>query len=170
MNELFEEYFLRYKNLVMKIVMDKTGSYEAAQEICQDVFVSFYKKMDRISDEMVKAWLIKTTMNAVIDYYRKTAKEKELFTAPGTEIGNVVASNEMERAEDRLDHLDLLGKVLRTVKAVNPQWFEVLFLNCVEEMPFAEIAGKLHISETVLRARLYRARLFVREKFGDEYL
>lgn len=168
-NKIFEEYFLRYKNLVMKIVVDGTGNYDVALEICQQVFVKFYQNMDRISDEKVKAWLITATRNAIIDYYRKRTKERELFSNPETEVGNVVTSSNMVAVEERLDYLNLLGKVLRTVKSVNPQWFEVLFLNCVEEMPFADIAKKLNISETVLRARLYRARLFVKEKFGDEY-
>lgn len=166
---MFEEYFLRYKNLVMKIVMNGTGDYDAAQEICQHVFINFYQSMDRVSDEMVKAWLIRCTKNAVIDYYRKSAKEREIFHPSETDAENVVKSSDMELLEKRLDRRALLDKVLRTVKAANPQWFEVLFLNCIEGMPFAQIAERLHIPEMVLRARLYRARLFVKEKFGDEY-
>ena len=62
-----------------------------------------------------------------------------------------------------------MGKVLRAVKAVNRQWFEVLFMSCVEGLSYAEMAGRLKVPETVLRARLYRARLYIKEKFGDEY-
>lgn len=55
-NKRFEEYFLKYKNLVIRIVMNKTGDYQTAQEICQQVFISFYTNMDKVSPELVKAW------------------------------------------------------------------------------------------------------------------
>lgn len=64
---------------------------------------------------------------------------------------------------------DLAGRIFREVRAVNEQWYEVLILCCVEGMSYAEAAKKLDISESVLRARLYRARVYIKEKFGDEY-
>lgn len=36
-DERFEACFLKYKNLVMRFVIDATGDYQAAQEICQQV-------------------------------------------------------------------------------------------------------------------------------------
>lgn len=169
-NKRFEEYFKRYNELVMKIVMDKTRSYHDAEEICQQVFISFYLNMDSVSDELVKAWLIRCTKNAIIDHYRKASKQREIIAdTSGTAIGNIVAAGETELSEIRLDNLDLTGRVLRTVKAVNEQWFEVLFMSCVEGLSYAEMAEKLSVPETVLRARLYRARLFIKEKFGDEF-
>ncbi len=169
-NGKFEDYFRRYKNLIIKIAMDKIGNYDDALDICQQVFVSFYQNMDIVSDELVKAWLIKCTRHAISDYYRKTSREKEIFTEFSEKgIGNIAIDGEIGLAEDRLDDLDLLGKVLRTVKTVNRQWFEVLFMYCVEELSYAEMARRLNVSNTVLRARLYRARMFVKEKFGKDY-
>lgn len=166
----FEEYFLKYKNLIIRIAMDKTGDYNVAQEICQQVFVSFYMKIDYVSEEMVKAWLIKCTKNKIIDHYRRTSREREIFMETSeSELGNVAIDGGVEAAEDRLDNLDLMGKVLRAVRAVNEQWFEVLFMSCVEELSYTEMARMLEITENVLRARLYRARMFIREKFGDDY-
>lgn len=166
----FEEYFKRYCDLVMKIGVDKTGSYHDAEEICQQVFISFYLHMDSVSEHLVKAWLIRCTKNAIVDHYRKASRQREVVTDTSeTAIGNIAVDREMELSEVRLDNLDLMGKVLRTVKAANQQWFDVLFMSCVEGLSYAEMAGKLNVPETVLRARLYRARLFIKEKFGDEF-
>lgn len=169
-NKKFKEYFEKYNDLIMKIVMDKTGSYHDAEEICQQVFVSFYENMDNIPDALVKAWLIRSTKNAIIDHYRKASRQREIIADTSeTAIGNIAVNRETEVSEVRLDNLDLVGRVLRTVKAANEQWFEVLFMSCVEGLPYAEIAERLKVSESVLRARLYRARLFIKEKFGDEF-
>ncbi len=169
-NEKFEEYFLRYRDLIMKIAKDKTGSYHDAEEICQQVFISFYLNMENVSEDLTKAWLIRCTKHAIIDYFRKASRQREVVTdTTETEIGNIAVEEEPEHSEVRLDNLDLMGRVLRTVKAANPQWFEVLFMNCVEGLSYAEMASRLKVPETVLRARLYRARLFIKKKFGDEY-
>ncbi len=169
-NKTYEDYFRRYKDLIIKIAMDKIGNYDDAQDICQQVFISFYLNMDIVPEELVKAWLIKCTRHAISDYYRKTSREKEtVVEVSKNEIGNIAVDGEVELAEERLDDLNLLGKVLRAVKAVNQQWFEVLFMYCVEELSYAEMAQRLRVSDMVLRARLYRARLFVKEKFGEDY-
>lgn len=86
-DERFEACFLKYKNLVMRFVIDATGDYQAAQEICQQVFVRYYEYIDRVSPDFEKAWLIRCTQNAVIDYLRKNKRRKELFLE--TPIGEV---------------------------------------------------------------------------------
>ena len=169
-NEKYETYYQRYKNFVIKIVMDKTGDYEEALDICQQVFLSFYVSMDRVSEDLVKAWLVRSTRHAIVDYYRKTSREREILVdASDAQIGNIAVDGGIESAEERLDDLELMGEVLRTVKAVNPQWYEVLFMRCVEGLSYAEMAQRAEIPETVLRARLYRARLFIKEEFGEDY-
>lgn len=169
-NKKYEDYYRRYKNLIIRIAMDKTGNYDDAQDICQQVFVAFYLNMDIVPDELVKVWLIKCARHAISDYYRKVSREKEtVMEFSGKEIGNVAIDGGIGLAEERLDDLNLLGTVLRTVKDANQQWFEVLFMYCIEGLSYAEMARRLGVSNTVLRARLYRARLFVKEKFGVDY-
>lgn len=169
-NEKFEDYYRKHKDLITKIAMYKIGNREDVKDICQQVFITFYMNMDVVPDELVKVWLIKCTRHAISDYYRKTSKEKETFMEfSGKEIGNVAIDGGIGLAEERLDDLNLLGKVLRTVKAVNQQWYEVLSMCCIEELSYAEMERRLNVSNTVLRARLYRARMFVKEKFGIDY-
>lgn len=169
-NEMFEEYFRKYKNLLIRSVMAKTGDYQVAQEICQQVFCAYYTHMDEIEEEVVKAWLLKCTQNAIVDHLRKNGLRKEI--ALGTdyqEKGSVVAEMEADYCENLVINTELTGRILREVRAVNESWYEVLIMICVEGMSHKQAAEKLHVSEQVLRARLYRARNYVREKFGDEY-
>lgn len=170
-NGRFEEYFLQYKNLIIRIVMDRTGDYQAAQEICQQVFCSFYTNMDRVSPELVKAWLIRSTQNAVVDYIRKNkTREKHMAEASCSESGNVLIEESVELYEEKQNCRELVSRILREVRAVNEQWFEVLMMHCVEGLSYAEAAERLNISEPVLRARMYRVRSYIRERFGKEYL
>ncbi|MDO4322867.1 MAG: RNA polymerase sigma factor [Lachnospiraceae bacterium] len=169
-NKRFEEYFLKYKSLIIKIVLDKTGDYQTAQEICQKVFTSFYTNMDRVSPEFVKAWLIRCAQNAVIDYIRKTKTKREVFSESAiTEAGNILMEESVALYQEKMNDRELAGRILREVRNVNEQWYEVLMMCCVDGLSCEEAARKLNISESVLRARMYRARLYIKEKFGDEY-
>lgn len=41
-NVSFEKYFLKYKNLIIRVIVDSSGDYQLAQEICQLVYERFY--------------------------------------------------------------------------------------------------------------------------------
>ncbi len=172
-NERFEAYFLKYRNLVIRIVMDKTGDYQTAQEICQQVFVALYANMDKVSPDLVKAWLIRCTQNAVIDHLRSGRVNHEIVSdSPLREVGesgNVLPEECISACEDRVVDRELAGKILREVREVNERWYEVLVLHCIDGLTHAEAAKKLRVTEAVLRARLCRARSYVRKHFGKEY-
>lgn len=171
-NKKFEQYFQQYKNLIIKMVLNKTKDYQAAQEICQQVFIALYSNMDRVAPELVKAWLMRCTQNAIIDYMRKAKTHDAIFVDVDTQIaekGNLIVEELLELHDERMDNQELAGRIMRTVRAANEQWYQVLMMHCVDGLTYNEIAEELHISVPVLRARVYRARMFVREKFGDEY-
>lgn len=44
-----------------------------------------------------------------------------------------------------------------------------VFLQYFEQMSYEEAAKHLNIEVQVLRARLYRARRYIRKKYGEEY-
>lgn len=132
-NKRFEEYFLKYKNLVIRIVMNKTGDYQTAQEICQQVFISFYTNMDKVSPELVKAWLIRsnTKCRLLIISERVRQKEKHIVETTCSDNGNVLVEESVEIYTERQSCREFAGRILREVRAVNEQWFEVLMMHCV---------------------------------------
>jgi RNA polymerase sigma-70 factor (ECF subfamily) len=150
--------------------MAKTGDYQLGQEICQQVFCVYYAHMDEIDDDLVKAWLLKCTQNAIVDHLRKNGIRKEItLVSDYHETGNTLAEMDPDYCEKTVINNEFAGRILKEVRAVNESWYEVLVMICVDGMTHKQAAELLHVSEPVLRARLYRARSYVREKFGDEY-
>lgn len=169
-NKLFEKYFMEYKDLLIRVVMAKTGDYLTAEEICQQVFCIYYSHMDEIEENYVKAWLLKCTQNAIVDHFRKNALRKEVVCGNEyQETGNIVAEAKIDSYEDRVINMELTGRILKDVREVNESWYEVLVMICIDGMSHRQVAEKLHVSEQGLRARLYRARNYIRQKYGDEY-
>lgn len=169
-NELFEKYFTEYQELLIRSVVAKTSDYQTAQEICQQVFCTYYTRMDEVDADFVKAWLLKCTQNAIIDHLRKNGLRKEVaFRNEYQETSNILTEMEADCYEDRIINMELTGRILRDVREVNASWYEVLAMICVEGMSHRQAAEKLHVSEKAIRAKLCWARNYVRDKFGDEY-
>lgn len=147
-NVSFEKYFLKYKNLIIRVIVDGSGDYQLAQEICQLVYERFYKNMDKVRPGMEKVWLIRCAKNALTDHYRKARVRREIYTEdiPPAEVGNLLVEKSIDRQEERIDQRDLAGKILSEVRKVNVQWYDVLVLHCVEELPHAEAAANLRDS------------------------
>lgn len=170
-DELFEEYFQEYRELVMRMIIMKSGDSQLAQEISQQVFCALYHHMDDVEADCVKAWLFRSAQNALVDYLRKSGRRKEvtLNAVDSQERGTVLPETATDYYENRVINMELARRILREIQAVNEIWYEVLVMICVKGMSHREAASVLHVSEQVVRARLHRARGYVRQKYGDEY-
>lgn len=165
-NSKFIEIFERYQKLVMKVVYDKSSDPELAKEICQHTFLNYYIHMDKIKDELIKPWLIMTAKNAVIDNYRKIESRRE---CPLVNVENTALDYSVEKCPEILVSRELSFRILEDLYQINKTWYEVIVAICIEELTHEEAAKQLGCSDQVLRARLYRARKYIRKKYGKEY-
>lgn len=169
-NDRFIMYFQEYKDQIVRFVISKTGDYELAQEIGQQVFCAFYIHMDKVEDDFVKAWLFRSAKNAVIDYYRKLETRKEISLDEKSRTDqDIYEGTGRKGCENQVIQSEMIGRILREVQKENQKYYEVLVMVCVEGMTYEETALQLNVSEQVVRARLSRARKYVRDHFGKEY-
>lgn len=169
-NKRFTEVFQQYHRLIFKIVVEKVGDFNTTEEICQQVFLSFYKNMDRVKDDMVKSWLFITARNETIDCIRK--RQIRSGTASYEHLGNLSAVEEpmAEYVVNRMVNEDFTFRILKDLREKNRSWFDIIMAISILEMEQEEAAEYLGISYQMLRAKLYRARKYIRKKYGEEYL
>lgn len=165
--EAFAETYNRYAVLVKKSVMAQTNNEDLAEEICQSVFVSLFRHIDRIDEDYVKAWLLRATKNKVIDYWRKASTRLEISSEYAQRMceGQLLESDMEKRYANR----QLICELLKDLKDTNFTWYQVIDCVCVRQMSHEEAERALGISPGVLRSRLYRARIYIQEKYGKEY-
>ncbi len=169
-NQEFEDCFLKYRNLIVRVVMDKTGDYQAAQDICHQVYIAFYLNMDNVPKDLMKAWLMKCTLNALVDYYRRQRLVSEIFSSiPLHEAANLLVAESMESCNDRIVMRDLIRRIREDLKQVNDVWYAIFVLHYENGLSYEEVADCLDIPEQLLRSRACRAKQYIRKKFGDEY-
>lgn len=71
----FSELYSNFYPLVFSAVYTKIGDTDETKDICQEIFIVFYNKMDEI--ENPRKWLYGTIRNFVLQYYQKKNPEKE---------------------------------------------------------------------------------------------
>lgn len=168
-NKRFSEAYIKYRKLVMKMVYDYLNDFFLAEEICQQVFVSFYEHIDNIYDEKgVKPWLIVTTRNAVLDHLRKQKVRKDKNVYLCADAAERVRAAEEEAVAHVADE-KLFIQILDDLQEKNKEWYRVVKAICVDGMKQREAAEYLRISPQVLAAKLYRAKQYIRNKYQKEY-
>lgn len=170
-NERFTVVYKRYEDLVFWYAKKRLSNEELSKECVQQVFMKYYEHMDTVSEEMIKPWLLTCCKNEIIDYFRRIERRKgfENIDAPEVEV-HVCSKDNAEYIIERLHQEAFKEEVLAAVRKKNESWYEIIQAAvCVEEMTQEEAAQHLGISQEVLRAKLYRARKFIRKKFRDKY-
>lgn len=169
MNEKkFTEVFNKYNRLVRKMVISRSGDDMLAEEICQQVFLQYFEQMNNISEELIQPWLLLTTRNMVYDYLRKMQVRKDTHSINGIEDFMVIHEDNTERVVTRLSHSMLTERILEELYDKKKEWYYVIMDICILQMSYEEAAKHLNIEVQVLRARLYRARRYIRKKYSKE--
>ena len=164
----FTQVYRRRKNLILRYAYSKTQDLEAAEEICQDVFLHYYEKIEQIQEDLLKAWLLLCAKRKCIDYWRKR-KNRQESSVGETAVLEVISENNLERVVDHVIQENFAWKILGELRQKNETWYQVIEAVCICEMEQEEAAASLGISVQVLRARLFRARKFIRQEYLKEY-
>ncbi|MCD8336170.1 MAG: RNA polymerase sigma factor [Lachnospiraceae bacterium] len=169
-NDRFEGCYKEYGDFIFRVAMKNTSDYYTAQDIAQQVFCEFYANLTKIYLGAEKVWLLRSTRNAIIDFWRKKSRRGVAYVDFAVaEEGNLLVDECLMQLEDQIVAQELTQRIFEAVKAKNVQWYEALVLCCVDDLSYKEAAEILEVSETVLRTRMCRARAFIRSNFWNEY-
>ncbi|NLN05838.1 MAG: sigma-70 family RNA polymerase sigma factor [Clostridiaceae bacterium] len=143
-----------YKNLVYRISVIYLGNTFDAEDLVQNVFVSYYKRLPKFeSQEHARNWFARVTVNMCINF-RKSYWRR--FVDKADEI-DVPENMNVERIEI-LDILSVLPDKSRLI----------MLLYYYEQYTVGDIAGIMNMSESAIKMQLKRSREKLKEVLGDE--
>ncbi|KFZ41689.1 RNA polymerase subunit sigma-24 [Anoxybacillus flavithermus] len=143
-----------YGNMVLRLAYTYMRNQHDAEDVFQDVFIKLYEHMDRIqSEEHMKAWLIRVTVNVCKNKLKSFAYRK------------------MDTYEEWLHSspIDSRGDVIEAVISLPTKYREVVHLFYYEGYQTKEIAELLKKRESTVRSLLARAREMLKNKLKGEY-
>ncbi|SDA29850.1 RNA polymerase sigma-70 factor, ECF subfamily [Ruminococcus sp. YE71] len=146
----------RYRELIYGLALAETNCRADADDVYQEVFLLYYTKDLVFEDEKARrSWLIRACINISrtcnkSSWYRKRSDD-DLDSIPDERSCRTPAQQELWEA----------------VKSLKPKYRTAVYMYYFENIPSAEIAETLGISEDALRTRLSRARKILKEKMRE---
>ena len=146
-----------YADMVYRLACLNTNNKETAEDVFQTVFLKLVSHQESIiSEEHLKAWLIRVTINqcksvAMTAWNRKRASYEDAML--------------MEEPEEQEDFSD----VYEAVRELPDKYRDVIHLFYYEQLTVKDIAGILDTKEATVKTWLSRGRKLLGEKLKEEY-
>jgi RNA polymerase sigma-70 factor (ECF subfamily) len=159
----------RHSERLLRVAQQVTRNLDDAQEAVQEAFLNAYQKLHQFQgNSKLSTWLIRIVLNKSLLILRKekrwTARESPLeWTDPGGDKVSLQVSDWHPNPEQLYLRAEL-RELLRTgLSKLRPILRVVFVLRDIEELSILETAAILNVSSDVVRVRLHRARLELRE-------
>jgi RNA polymerase sigma-70 factor (ECF subfamily) len=137
-----------FQDQLFRFAFFRTGSLADAQDIVQDVFVTFFKNQQHPSSiNNVKHYLFKSISNACTDRRRK----KKMQFEPVEKI-NGSAFPQQEDAAHHLLMTEEYQRIEKLLQHVPQQQAEIIRLRVLDNLSFVEIAGLLDRPVTTVKS------------------
>jgi len=143
----------QYGNLVYRLALLQVKKPVDADDVFQDVFLRLVLKQRKFeSDEHIKAWLIRVTINRCNSFWKSAWKQK------------VVSLQTEVNTEENIEFSEVYEQVL----ALPKKYKTVIHLFYYEDMPIGEMSKILNLGYNATAKRLSRARnLLKQQMMGD---
>ena len=168
----YDEIYEKYKNLVMKAAYQYSENYDVAEDITQNTFLQLYVYIDELEDTNIKSWMYTTAKHMALNYRKRSEREILPDTEEGipeiSELADSVEEAYMEKCLEE-DKSRLHEEIFTELYDKNPRWYTAVRLVYYLEIPQSVVAEKMGIRIEVLHSLLYRAKIWIKKRFGTEY-
>ena len=163
--DAFEEFVNYFRSKVFHYSWLMCGKPEDAEEVAQETLLRVLENFDQLREpERVRAWIFRIAKNACLMQRRKSvfapAHELSLDELPPTvEVPDTSGPPDREFLRS-----ELRAVVDRVMAELPPAYRAVVLLRDIEELSTEETAQILDVSNDVVKTRLHRGRLAMRQK------
>jgi RNA polymerase sigma-70 factor (ECF subfamily) len=148
----FEQIMREYGTRVLRLVTFFVKDRSLAEDITQDVFVKVYRNLPRFRKESsVHTWIYRIAVNECKGYLRSWSFRNLLPQSWVKTPGYMTVEHEVLENAER-------AQLVQQVLKLPPLYRQVIALHYYADLPIAEVAKVLGVTEGTVRTRLHRAR------------
>lgn len=170
----FEALVRRYDRKLLRIAQQVTDNLEDAEEVVQETFLKAFQKLYQFQrNSKFSTWLIRIALNESFMKLRKRRSHcQELSLEYDDPKGDHLPldladwSPNPEQLYSRSELQEILRKALQELV---PELRVVFVLRDLEGLSIKETVAALDLHPSAVKARLYRARLQLREKLSKYF-
>ena len=170
----FEELVKRYDTKLFRIAQHITHNREDAQDAVQEAFLKVFRKLTQFQENSkFSTWLTRITVNESLMKLRKQRHNKEFSIDNNFESEDRSPTSELTdwaRNPEELYRGFELRNILRSeLQELQPGLRVVFVLRDIEGLSTEETAEVLESTPVAVKARLWRARLKLRERLSKYF-
>jgi RNA polymerase sigma-70 factor (ECF subfamily) len=171
----FEQLVKRYDRKLFRIAHHVTHNREDAEDVVQEAFLKAFQHLAEFRESSAfSTWLIRITLNQSLmklRQQRRTIKEVSLEdgSQPGEGMLPIEVADWAPDPEQLYRTSELQDILIRELGELRPILRTVFVLRDIEGLSIAETAKALNLSYSAVKARLWRARLQLRERLNKYF-
>ena len=167
----FDELVNRYEKKIYRLGMNITGNREDAEDVLQEAFLKAFEHLpDFREDSRFYTWIVRIAVNEALMKLRKRRSSREVpMEDTADDNGDVVVREFADwkpNPEQQFAQAELEQILQGAVNSLPPSFRTVFYLRDVEGLSTEETAEVLDLTEGAVKARLFRARLRLREELS----
>ena len=164
----FEQLVKRYDRKLLRIAQSVTHNREDSQDAVQEAFLKAYQNLATFrEDSKFSTWLIRITLNQSLMKLRKQRSAKEASLDDDFQADSDILPTEVTDWAPNPEQLywasELRDILIKCLEELSPILRTVFVLRDIEGLTIDQTAEALNVSEAAVKARLWRARLQLRE-------
>lgn len=155
--EFIADAYAKYGASAYKLALIRSRNVHTAEDTVQEVFLRLCKKQaaDFESDEHLKAWILRTTINFCKNIFKSAWNKTELEIDENTE----------GKAGISCKDIDVITEVMKLPE----KYRSIIHLYYYEGYELGEISVILGINPATIRTRMTRAKEKLKERLGEDY-
>jgi len=170
----FEELVERYDRRLFRIAEHITHNREDAQDAVQEAFLKTFEHVGDFREQsQFSTWLIRITVNQALMKLRKRSTTKEVPLDEDFQAEEDVFPREVADWAPNPEELyrvsELRDILIKALEGLRPILRTVFVLRDIEELSIDQTAEILHLTPSAVKARLWRARLQLREILSEYF-
>lgn len=155
----------RYQRQIRTTVIGMLGEVPEADDISQQVFIRFYKSMEKFRGEAgLGTYLTRIAINLSLNELKRRQRSVKRFLSFSRTNREIDLPDHSESPE-RMDERDRISKALQ---ALEPDFRTIAVLRLVDGYSVKETAEMLDIPMGTVASRLARAQQKLKEMLGNE--
>jgi RNA polymerase sigma-70 factor, ECF subfamily len=164
----FEQLVKRYDRKLLRIAQSITHNREDSQDAVQEAFWKAYQNLSAFrEDSKFSTWLFRITVNQSLMKLRKQRATREASLADDFQAEGDILPKEVTDWAPNPEQLywasELRDILIKCLEELSPILRMVFVLRDIEGLTIDQTAEVLDVSHTAVKARLWRARLQLRE-------
>jgi RNA polymerase sigma-70 factor, ECF subfamily len=146
--DAFEQLVNQFQRRIYGFAYRYIRDADEAQDLVQEIFLRLYRKLGRFDPHRpFEPWFWRVAANVCANYLEKRAPPPAALKGDDSDVGTAAPPALLEETR--------LGAAL---SGLPPAYRLLLVLHYQADMPLAEIADTLGLTEVTVKSRLYRAR------------